>query len=673
MDEQPLVASPNRDYGITDYIGYRISGSGIMPRRSPDVDLTSESVIKLNRPILTKVQPDKALPVNFVRQDLGTSKDDAGVGDDIEDVLARLKGSGNSTRVTDISLDEFFILCSNGHPRGRNSRISSIDFVSEDFVVEDLVKVMQVEDDEGIINVLGPYLVDLLRRRLPLTSIVEQLRTLPQGEQTPAMLRRLRKCTARDFLVALLEAAPDDYLSTLVSTVISANVPVPILLTDDYYEKGLRTITALQQVVPHSRYQLLASIAGEKTLGGYGPSFLKMIYKHHCRHSEVAWSICHPSSIDISFHEPPERGERKPLATADIYDDGAEHQTFDVVVQELVSNAFLTLLHLHDEDFAEGRVPYRLKLLMKEECSLPAIKVVFWTNPEKRDEKTARQFAESLRELKKRHSNIQLSIMDLSRPEEITEALRGLKNNIAFCLGDSQQMAFDPSRMTRGLNRPTTAVDNFGFRDNLIETVKMLLDGVTKKDLFPVSYECDKLELLRTSRKKYLDSSEIQNQETRLKDTAQQQPQHRSFEALCFFINIILHGNIDDIRNFASAIATVTAQRQSQSLTLDNLEDMDISIYNFWRELIFLSRRYGTSHLPPLEKWMKLSVGGLQRAFQNWILSGEPVQMVDGSSLQCLDTDFLSEVLGNITQPQPSRRLIVLTIIGVQSSGKSTL
>ena len=48
------------------------------------------------------------------------------------------------------------------------------------------------------------------------------------------------------------------------------------------------------------------------------------------------------------------------------------------------------------------------------------------------------------------------------------------------------------------------------------------------------------------------------------------------------------------------------------------------------------------------------------------------MQLLDGLSLRSLSTKFLSNVLSNLMK-NVERRLIVVSVIGLESSGKSTL
>src|SRR5438128_2279887 len=66
------------------------------------------------------------------------------------------------------------------------------------------------------------------------------------------------------------------------------------------------------------------------------------------------------------------------------------------------------------------------------------------------------------------------------------------------------------------------------------------------------------------------------------------------------------------------------------------------------------------------------SVRVLERAYKTWVTEGEAMQMLDGLSLRPLDTNFLSKILQSI-MTDPNRQLLVLSVIGLGSSGKSTL
>ncbi|CAB4389182.1 unnamed protein product [Rhizophagus irregularis] len=73
-----------------------------------------------------------------------------------------------------------------------------------------------------------------------------------------------------------------------------------------------------------------------------------------------------------------------------------------------------------------------------------------------------------------------------------------------------------------------------------------------------------------------------------------------------------------------------------------------------------------------LEQLYDVNKPKLQEAYKTWILEGEPLQLLDGLSLRSLPTKFLSNVLSNL-MTNVERRLIVISVIGLESSGKSTL
>ncbi|GBB91191.1 hypothetical protein RclHR1_18370001 [Rhizophagus clarus] len=117
------------------------------------------------------------------------------------------------------------------------------------------------------------------------------------------------------------------------------------------------------------------------------------------------------------------------------------------------------------------------------------------------------------------------------------------------------------------------------------------------------------------------------------------------------------------------------------------IERNDISIHDFWREFIILSELNYSNHSnceasnstlkhhetnTVLKQLYNVNQKKLQEAYKTWVLEGEPLQLLDGLSLRSLPTNFLSNVLSSL-MTNVERRLIVISVIGLESSGKSTL
>ncbi|XP_065830606.1 uncharacterized protein [Oscarella lobularis] len=105
------------------------------------------------------------------------------------------------------------------------------------------------------------------------------------------------------------------------------------------------------------------------------------------------------------------------------------------------------------------------------------------------------------------------------------------------------------------------------------------------------------------------------------------------------------------------------------------LDLYDVSIDDVWSELTALvdvevtdeTGRRGTL----LSKDSDLSKEQLADVYRQWILNGNPMQLLRGHPLY-MASEFVSSVLRRI-QAESTRRLFVVSVIGLQSSAKSTL
>jgi hypothetical protein len=106
-----------------------------------------------------------------------------------------------------------------------------------------------------------------------------------------------------------------------------------------------------------------------------------------------------------------------------------------------------------------------------------------------------------------------------------------------------------------------------------------------------------------------------------------------------------------------------------------SLDACDISIDDFWGELIALTEvraqdEHGRS-MTLLERECGLSGSQLCTAYTHCVMRGYPMQLLRGHPLY-MSSDFMSEVLRSI-QVESTRKLFVISVIGAQSSAKSTL
>ena len=123
---------------------------------------------------------------------------------------------------------------------------------------------------------------------------------------------------------------------------------------------------------------------------------------------------------------------------------------------------------------------------------------------------------------------------------------------------------------------------------------------------------------------------------------------------------------------------TLSSIKQKLTEVNKTLDGFDISIDDVWSDLISMAEKTidisCTKQQSLLEKHCSLNPNVLQEMYKNVVLEGHPIQLLRGRPLY-MATDFLSHVLRKIhaDSHQSSKKLFVVSVIGEQSSAKSTL
>ena len=105
------------------------------------------------------------------------------------------------------------------------------------------------------------------------------------------------------------------------------------------------------------------------------------------------------------------------------------------------------------------------------------------------------------------------------------------------------------------------------------------------------------------------------------------------------------------------------------------LDQFDISIDDFWSELMSLAAVWmqdqNGRNCCLLEKECLLMPGRLSDVYRQCLMDGHPMQLLRGHPLY-MASDFISSVMRSI-QENSTKQLFVVSVIGIQSSAKSTL
>ncbi|CAG8800351.1 43829_t:CDS:2 [Gigaspora margarita] len=523
----------------------------------------------------------------------------------------------------ELSVSEFFELTFGSAP----VELDLTSFVTEELTNELFFSIIKPSlgmlNPSGIFRNLFPYIFDTISRTVSLTRLVNCIQEFTEkygGDDPSNVFQRLGDCTGRDFLIAFLDKIPEKSLRKILPMIVASNIPIPIFLPNDtiHSDKGLRILNGLYNVMTARKYHLFLSVNSPNH--DLGVPFSKQLYKNFSNHREDFSSICNPGSIDISFHDASENHSRPPLAIAEVYFDETNSSTFCGVMKSLSQYAFYTVIHVSHNDFYDIEPGEKLITIINN------IDVESYDNHRRR-------------------------ILILNTPE--------------LYLQPTFFKSFDHAYNDMNKNQFATLIAQSEFN--------------CRADIFQASHCSNMIEMLKD---KTRTENEINSEIVKFQDQQKNIVDH--ILALSYFAQIIRKNSICEMREFAQQVDTYfkthlydLAQEDHVGIHREEIkqkiEDRDITIHDFWREFIIMSKiKQWDDHLTILEAIYGLKVKELESGYRTWICESESIQILEGISLRTLDSDFLSAVLSKIMSDN-KRQLIVLSVIGLESSGKSTL
>ncbi|CAG8433513.1 6724_t:CDS:2 [Ambispora gerdemannii] len=607
-----------------------------------------------------------------------------------------------------LALDEFFEITFGSSPLD----FDSTQFVAEELTVEIVTKYVGralYTSSHGIMRELFPYLIDILSRTVSLRKLVDCIRQIFRYNRNHQLLGFLETCTGRDFLVAFLNKVPEKAMPKMLSTLVSSNIPVPILLTDQLgsFPKGFTVLSALRELVTTKKYCLLLSF--NLTTSEVNPPFSKQLYPILNTNREDIISISHPGSIDISFHSASENHIRQPVAIAEVYNNKTPSQFMSGVVNSFSKCAFFLMIHVSDDDFDGDEISQELEnqifTISKDRCAEEKRKIlVLYRDTQKKKGHRARDTLNKRkylveRILKSRFSDDETSFKRLSTSKS-QQQLDEIKADIFNAILKVKELYLQ-TPLTLNISTPDVTqvvvwsdvmtqrvfaqcMRDAGFVDGLSEFRRRLI--------FPASYVEHEIENLKDKKHlttlednhKVITEEELLQRIKSLESTKLAIGDAPPLSILSLFVEGIKENDIRKMRAFARDVDDFFKEHLHSLAMLDQsddfnrqrikqqIEDNDISIHDFWRELVILSKVMVTRDKSVSQKLYSVDVKTLENAYRTWVTEGESMQMLDGLSLRALNPDFLSNVLTSI-MTDPNRQLLVISVIGLESSGKSTL
>ncbi|PKC16021.1 hypothetical protein RhiirA5_407520 [Rhizophagus irregularis] len=537
-------------------------------------------------------------------------------------------------------------------------------------------KIQKIENDEVISYDATNFVVDELTNEIfrakdhslqRIQDCIRQILDSKELDDPSQTLNQLVDCKGRDYLVAFLDKVPKKALSKTLLSLTRANIPIPLLFTNknDFNQKGLRVLKEIQSLILRDKYHLLLFF--NLTTNELTSPFSKMLYPNICKHREDGFSITSVGSIDIFFHPVSENYGRKPVAMAEIYFEENPHQTFLSLINSFSQFAFYIFLHVNDQDFEGNSSSSELNQLLNTILAGPndpyisKISVIYWSKSKKNND----PFSKRKKILKK-----------LLEPYFKSECIK-----IEQISSDLNQ--FNEKKKVDVMKKLSTIESKIVHPSLVLK----LLDG----NIFRATYLEHEIEALNDKKSrtesqensKFISEGEILN---RIQQYRKEQLEISTKKPLSIFINfakLINENNIVKVRKFAYQIDDFFKEylRGLQNSNYDikrnkinqMIEENDISIHDFWLEFIILSELDNAhAHKSVLEQLYNVNSERLHEAYKTWILEEEPLQLLDGLSLRSLPTKFLFSVLSKL-MTNVERKLIVISVIGLESSGKSTL
>ncbi|CAG8681188.1 26707_t:CDS:2 [Dentiscutata erythropus] len=605
----------------------------------------------------------------------------------------------------DLTIDDFFKL---------SFGLTPIELDPTEFVTNELTKELfssliepslKEPNPTGIFRNIFLYLVDIIvSRTIPITRLVNYIQAINENNEFVdiyQILQRFEECTGRDFFIAFLDKIPENSFSKILHTIVAANIPIPIYLSNNKHsQKGLKVLNGLRDIISAHNHHLFISV--NQPNNDLGIPFSKQLYKNYSNNREEVSGICNPNSIDISFHSKSENHSRPPLAISEIYYDQPSSSSLRDTVKILSKFAFYIVIHVSNDDFDGNEINDQFISTINDisvECydgTKRKILTLFWgikpqffnNNKERIEKLLCEKFA---------NDNISVELVVNNKKGVLFEKI---KKDSFNKLKETENLWLDWAHM----NFPNYDNTEDFLLENDFASLMAKFEQFTRADIFYASYCVNEIEALqdKTRLKTRLKPSEnsqnyqtegeinrlIQNFQNEQKNIGETEPisvlmcfsnvikknnikYMREFacQADIYFKNYSLSQNDDEIKNNAIGSDQTNIQRKKMK---QKIEDLDITIHDFWREFVILSKIMRSDGSSVLKKLYDIDDKQLEKAYSIWIREGEAIQILEGVTLRTLNSGFLSSVLSQIMS-NSKRQLIVLSVIGLESSGKSTL
>ncbi|CAG8795334.1 17534_t:CDS:2, partial [Dentiscutata erythropus] len=608
----------------------------------------------------------------------------------------------NGQDSSDLTVDDFFKLSFGLTP----IELDPTEFVTNELTKELFVSLIEPslkeQNPTGIFRNLFPYIVDTISRTVPITILVNYIQEINENGDIYQILQRFEECIGRDFLIAFLDKIPENSFSKILHTTVAANIPIPIYLPNNTHsQKGLKVLNGLRDIIAACNYHLFISVNQANT--DLETPFSKQLYKNYSNNREDVSGICNPNSIDISFHPASENHSRPPLAISEVYYDQPCSSTLRDTIKILSKLAFYIVIHVSNNDFDGNEFNDQFISTINNisvECygdNKRKILILFWGIKPQSFSKRKEKIEKLLRE-KFTNDEIWIELVINNKKGTLFEKI---KRDSFHKLKDAKNLWLDWTQA----DFPKVIDDNTEEFSSEMDFALLMAEFEPLTDrayIFYASHWENKIEALQD--KTHITPEDSQSNqilnETYLTIQKYQGIQKDvekkigSISILTHFANVIKKKNIKFMREFARQtdvyfkVHPISLTRKDDEInnnSIENdqtsiqqkeikqkIEDLDITIHDFWREFIILSKIMRSDGSSVLKILYDTEDKQLEEAYSIWIREGETIQLLEGVSLRTLNSDFLLPVLSQLMS-NSKRQLVVFSIIGLENSGKSTL
>ena len=555
----------------------------------------------------------------------------------------------------------------------------------------------------GLIEQITPFVLDAIRRKASLAQIAQIFASCPNKE--------LQGITGRDIFIAVaLTCSDTTRLYNIASTV--PGMALPLVVAGPVGEK-LVMWDAFSDLLCFPRGPLVVSIGTGESRGLGKTTLLRQVGLCGLTKAyEVLGGRLNSPSVDIYLPSSygPKSSEDEVQDT--VIADCSGLSVTDQVVASLMAAAAISIVHVYPKDVSDKAGPSReLKELLG--CSgRPRSMVVLIRDVEGWKPQSRAILDATIDAFK---SNIAI-IIDV--PNYIKSVLdkstiyKMVYNNIQSVWGKVVKGCITPSLSV--LRTYSTSMQKLSVLDSSSSLTRELWSILESENvgnrvstrLFPFATATTRLLQLKRDERRVREEGGVDTEQS-LTLIAKERGSWNSFlassqpsKAIQWFCDLIVSSGASNSWKLARIanevdetldhwkqpiIEPLLKQKRefmdagdvkgAQEVHLQ-IEELNISIDSFWTELEVL-----TSPDSPWEQATALAadVELIHQAYAFSILAGAPVQLLKGTPLRLTDTAFLKAILsagsasmGN-SESVASQQILVVSVIGAQSSAKSTL